>query len=101
MPNSVGQVAALEHQGIEIYEDLATASAARVAATAAEGPEPDMKEEPASEASLDLSLGVDTKSQDPVRVYLREMGSVPLLTREGEVVIAKRIEQGQLVVMKA
>jgi RNA polymerase primary sigma factor len=37
-------------------------------------------------------LGVDTKSQDPVRIYLREMGSVPLLTREGEVVIAKRID---------
>src|SRR5215472_16162755 len=91
----------LEHQGIEIYEDLATASAARGAANAAEGPEPDLKEEPASEASLDLSLGVDPESQDPVRVYLREMGSVPLLTREGEVVIAKRMEQGQLVVMKA
>jgi hypothetical protein len=37
----------------------------------------------------------------PVRIYLREMGSAPLLTREGEVVIAKRIERGQLVVMKA
>src|SRR6516164_2894062 len=82
----------LERQGIEIYEDLATANAA-------EGPEPDLKEELASEASLDLSLGADTKSQDPVRVYLREMGSVPLLTREGEVIIAKRIEGGQLVVM--
>ena len=91
----------LERQGIEIYEDLATANAARAAANPAEGPEPDLKEELASEASLDLSLGADTKSQDPVRVYLREMGSVPLLTREGEVVIAKRIEGGQLVVMKA
>ena len=91
----------LERQGIEIYEDLATANAARAAANVAEGPEPDLKEELASEASLDLSLGADTKSQDPVRVYLREMGSVPLLTREGEVVIAKRIEGGQLVVMKA
>ena len=89
----------LERQGIEIYEDLATANAARAAANAAEGP--DLKEELAYEASLDLSLGADTKSQDPVRVYLREMGSVPLLTREGEVVIAKRIEGGQLVVMKA
>ena len=91
----------LERQGIEIYEDLATANAARVAANTAESPEPDPKEELASEASFDLSSGVDTRSQDPVRIYLREMGSVPLLTREGEVVIAKRMERGQLVVMKA
>ncbi|HKW32856.1 MAG TPA: sigma-70 family RNA polymerase sigma factor, partial [Candidatus Acidoferrum sp.] len=91
----------LERQGIEIYEDIATANLARAAANAAEGPEPDPKEELASEADLDLHVGVDPKSQDPVRVYLREMGSVPLLTREGEVVIAKRMERGQLVVMKA
>jgi RNA polymerase primary sigma factor len=38
---------------------------------------------------------------DPVRVYLREMGASPLLTREGEVEIAKRIERGQLSAMKA
>jgi hypothetical protein len=38
---------------------------------------------------------------DPVRIYLREMGVVPLLTREGEVDIAKRIERGQLRVLKA
>ncbi|HEX2665677.1 MAG TPA: sigma-70 family RNA polymerase sigma factor, partial [Candidatus Acidoferrum sp.] len=91
----------LERQGIEIYEDLAAANAARAAANAAEGFEPDSKEELAAEADLDLSVGVDPQSQDPVRIYLREMGSVPLLTREGEVVIAKRIERGQLVVMKA
>ena len=91
----------LERQGIEIYEDIATANATRAVANAAEGPEPDPKEELAAEADLDLSVGVDPKSQDPVRIYLREMGSVPLLTREGEVVIAKRIERGQLVVMKA
>jgi RNA polymerase primary sigma factor len=90
----------LEREGIEIYEDVASAGVARAATNATEGPEPDLKEELASEASLDLSSGADTKSQDPVRIYLREMGSVPLLTREGEVVIAKRIEQGQLVVMK-
>jgi RNA polymerase primary sigma factor len=91
----------LERQGIEIYEDLATANATRAAANATEGPEADPKEGLAAEADLDLSFGVDPKSQDPVRIYLREMGSVPLLTREGEVVIAKRIESGQLVVMKA
>jgi RNA polymerase primary sigma factor len=91
-------LSALEREGIEIYEDLATANAARAAA---EGLEADRKEELADEGSLDLSFGVDPKSQDPVRIYLREMGSVPLLTRESEVVIAKRMERGQLVVMKA
>src|SRR5882757_4988217 len=91
----------LERQGIEIYEDLATANATRAAANTTEGPEADSKEELAAEAGLDLSFGVDPKSQDPVRIYLREMGSVPLLTRESEVVIAKRIERGQLVVLKA
>jgi RNA polymerase primary sigma factor len=91
----------LEREGIEIYEDLAIANATRAYANAAEGPEPDLKENVADEGSLDLSVGVDPKSQDPVRIYLREMGSVPLLTREGEVVLAKRIERGQVVVMKA
>ncbi len=91
----------LERQGIEIHEDLATANAARSGPNAMEGPEADAKEDLADEASLDLSLGVDPPSQDPVRLYLREMGTVPLLTREGEVVIAKRMEHGQLVVMKA
>ena len=91
----------LGRQGIEVYEDLATANAARATTNAAEGPEPDLKEELASETSLDLSPGIDATSQDPVRVYLREMGSVPLLTREGEVAIAMRMERGQLVVTKA
>ena len=91
----------LERQGIEIYEDLATANATRAAGNATEGLEADPKDELAAETGLDLRFGVDPSSQDPVRIYLREMGSVPLLTREGEVVIAKRIERGQLVVMKA
>src|SRR6202035_3444732 len=50
---------------------------------------------------LDLSAGALEKTNDPVRLYLREMGVVPLLTREGEVAIAKRIERGQLRVLKA
>ena len=50
---------------------------------------------------LDLTPGVIDKTNDPVRMYLREMGTVPLLTREGEVVIAKRIERGQVAVFKA
>ncbi len=58
-------------------------------------------EEPSEEVELDLTPGALDKTNDPVRMYLREMGVVPLLTREGEVEIAKRIERGQLAVMKA
>src|SRR5947207_7123391 len=50
---------------------------------------------------LDLSAGALEKTNDPVRLDLREMGVVPLLTREGEVSIAKRIERGQIKTHKA
>jgi len=53
------------------------------------------------DVELDLSAGALEKTNDPVRLYLREMGVVPLLTREGEVAIAKRIERGQLKSQKA
>jgi RNA polymerase primary sigma factor len=53
------------------------------------------------DVELDLTPGTLEKTNDPVRMYLREMGTVPLLTREGEVEIAKRIERGQLRVLKA
>jgi RNA polymerase primary sigma factor len=52
-------------------------------------------------SELDLSAGTLDKSNDSVRVYLREMGMVPLLTREGEIELAKRIERGQNAVRKA
>src|SRR5215469_460919 len=45
--------------------------------------------------------GASEAANDPVRVYLREMGASPLLTREGEVDLAKRIERGQLSMLKA
>ncbi len=62
--------------------------------------EPEAGEE-SEDVELDLSPGTLEKTNDPVRMYLREMGTVPLLTREGEVEIAKRIERGQNRVMKA
>ncbi|HEV2486869.1 MAG TPA: RNA polymerase sigma factor RpoD [Terracidiphilus sp.] len=57
--------------------------------------------EEGEDVELDLTPGTLEKTNDPVRMYLREMGTVPLLTREGEVEIAKRIERGQLRVLKA
>ncbi len=63
--------------------------------------EEEEKEVDEDDLDLDLSAGVLDKSNDPVRLYLREMGIVPLLNREGEVVIAKRIERGQIKTHKA
>jgi len=94
-----------ERYGIDVYEDIATAKAARAIADAAEPAEAEA--EPAKdfgggadEVEIDLTPGALEKTNDPVRMYLREMGTVPLLTREGEVAIAQRIERGQHVVLK-
>ena len=48
-----------------------------------------------------LSSSTETRTNDPVRMYMREMGTVELLTREGEIVIAKRIEDGTRQMMSA
>jgi RNA polymerase primary sigma factor len=50
---------------------------------------------------IELAQDFGDKTNDPVRMYLREMGTVPLLTREGEIELAKRIEHGQRMVSKA
>jgi len=90
-----------ERYGIDVYEDLSTAKAALAAADSSDSAEAPAKEEAAeSDGDLDLTPGALEKTNDPVRMYLREMGTVPLLTREGEVAIAKRIERGQLLVLK-
>jgi RNA polymerase primary sigma factor len=99
-------LATFERYGIDIYEDVAVAKAAR----ASHESSPDVHEDEAIEVpeagatsddlELDLAPGVVEKNNDPVRIYLREMGSVPLLTREGEVTLAKRIERGQSLVLK-
>ncbi len=62
----------------------------------------DKKAEEAEEVlDLELPAGLGEKVNDPVRMYLREMGTVPLLNREGEVEIAQRIERGQNTVLKS
>ena len=61
----------------------------------------DRASEGRDEPELDLTPGTLDKTNDPVRMYLREMGTVPLLTREGEVAIAKRFERGKLAVIKS
>jgi len=60
---------------------------------AAEGEEPEEAEE--EDKKIDLTPGALSRTDDPVRLYLKEMGSVSLLSREGEIEIAKRIEEGK------
>jgi RNA polymerase primary sigma factor len=81
-------------QGIDILEGPKLPSAAL-------DKKYDTEVEAGEDVELDLTPGALEKTNDPVRMYLREMGTVPLLTREGEVEIAKRIERGQLRVLKA
>src|SRR5262249_18326337 len=93
-----------ERNGIEIYEDQASAKAARAVEVSGEsGDQEALSKEDGheGESDLDLTPGSLEKTNDPVRMYLREMGTVPLLMREGEVIIAKRIERGQFVVMRS
>ena len=82
-----------DHAGIEVLES----PKAKSDDTSSDKGE----EESTDDVELDLTPGALDKTNDPVRMYLREMGTVPLLTREGEVEIAKRIERGQLKVFKA
>src|SRR5712692_8848876 len=89
-----------ERYGIDVYEDVSSPKAARAAAEAAAGEAEPKEDAVVEEAELDLTPGTLEKTNDPERIYLREMGTVPLLTREGEVAIAKRIERGQMLVLK-
>jgi len=91
-----------EAEGINIYEDVLDAKAAQGVPEAAEqavapGQDEETRRE---EGEVELTASLGEKTSDPVRVYLREMGVVPLLTRESEVVIARRLERGNLRVLK-
>ena len=61
----------------------------------------DLKSQDDREPDLNFEAEADTRVTDPVKMYLREMGQVALLTREGEVEIAKRIERGEQLVITA
>src|SRR6201982_158556 len=89
-----------EPHGIDVYEELSRAKAALAGADFAVPVEIIREEVPTDEGELDLTPRTLGKTYDPVRMYLREMGSIPLLTPDGQVAIAKRIEHGQLRVLK-
>jgi RNA polymerase primary sigma factor len=93
---------AFESEGIALYEDASDAKLAHAAPDVAEQPDvrPHHEAAASEDAELDQTASPPEKTSDPVRVYLREMGLVPLLTREQEVTIAKRLERGSLRVLK-
>src|SRR5882757_169709 len=89
----------VERNGIRIHQDVAEAAAHTVPEVAEPAAfDPGVER---AETDPDLTAGPLDKASDPVRTYLREMGTVPLLTREREVAIAKRMERGHLRVLKA
>src|SRR5262249_62266657 len=81
----------VDHEGIDLQEGLPPSQRVR------------KKSELEDDEELDFKLAPEVldKTTDPVRLYLREMGAVPLLTRQGEIEIAKRFERGHLRVLKA
>jgi len=92
-----GLLSMFDDAGIEVLESPRAKAADKLAL---DKPDELKAEEGVEDVELDLTPGAMDKTNDPVRMYLREMGTVPLLTREGEVEIAKRIERGQLNVLK-
>ena len=98
-----GLFSSLERAGIDVYENLSTAKAAHTTAEFVEPTEAvTQSQSEGDEEEVELRHPADLleKSNDAVRTYLRETGIVPLLTREREVAIAKRMERGQLLVLK-
>jgi RNA polymerase primary sigma factor len=81
----------INDMGITVYEKAPDAEELLLADTAVAADDDDTDEAAAALASVDSEFG---RTTDPVRMYMREMGTVELLTREGEIRIAKRIEEG-------
>ncbi|HLX29467.1 MAG TPA: RNA polymerase sigma factor RpoD [Casimicrobiaceae bacterium] len=87
-----GIISMIGDMGIQVYDEAPDAETLLMSETTPTVPPEDVEEEAEAAAStLDSEFG---RTTDPVRMYMREMGSVELLTREGEIEIAKRIEEG-------
>ena len=86
-------ISTFSDMNIQVFDEAPAAEDLLMSDTAAAAPDDEEVEEQAEQAlsSVDSEFG---RTTDPVRMYMREMGSVELLTREGEIEIAKRIEEG-------
>lgn len=90
-------ISMLEGMNIKVFEQPPSEDELALLGNTEEAPE-DVEEAAAVLASVDKETG---RTTDPVRMYMREMGTVELLTREGEIRIAKRIEEGIYQVLKS
>ena len=87
-----GIISMIGDMGIQVYDEAPDAETLLMSEATPAAPADDVEEAAeAAVSTLDSEFG---RTTDPVRMYMREMGSVELLTREGEIVIAKRIEEG-------
>ncbi len=87
-----GIISMIGDMGIQVYDEAPDAETLLMSDAAPAAPTDDVEEAAeAAVSTLDSEFG---RTTDPVRMYMREMGSVELLTREGEIAIAKRIEEG-------
>ncbi len=87
-----GIISMIGDMGIQVYDEAPDAETLLMSEATPASPSDDVEEAAeAAVSTLDSEFG---RTTDPVRMYMREMGSVELLTREGEIVIAKRIEEG-------
>src|SRR5207248_4110589 len=87
-----GIIGMIGDMGIRVYDEAPDAETLLMSEAAPSAPTDDVEEAAeAAVSTLDSEFG---RTTDPVRMYMREMGSVELLTREGEIAIAKRIEEG-------
>ncbi|MEO5700863.1 MAG: RNA polymerase sigma factor RpoD [Casimicrobiaceae bacterium] len=87
-----GIIGMIGDMGIQVYDEAPDAETLLLSDAAPTSPNDDVEEAAeAAVSTLDSEFG---RTTDPVRMYMREMGSVELLTREGEIEIAKRIEEG-------
>ncbi len=93
-------VSMLNDMGIAVYEQAPDAATLLISGQTQSGATEEEAEE-AAEAALSTVDSEFGRTTDPVRMYMREMGSVELLTREGEIEIAKRIEGGLQSMMQA
>ncbi|MGH9479235.1 MAG: sigma-70 factor domain-containing protein, partial [Terriglobales bacterium] len=98
--DEAGAIAADEVHSSDDFDELLTRFGRRPGVEPVDERELEAEHAEEDDQDLDLTPGALEKTNDPVRMYLREMGTVPLLTREGEVEIAKRIERGQIKVLK-
>lgn len=91
-------ISTIHDMGIQVFESAPDADTLLINNNEAATPDEEAAEEAAAVlVSVDAEFG---RTTDPVRMYMREMGSVELLTREGEIVIAKRIEEGKFQVLE-